>query len=856
MAKTRTNGSRQRGVEEASNFGASSPFAGTPQQWVSSAGNLTGNVNWQRLLGFDLNSPFTDDGFKSGIVVVVKTRMAFEVVGNTALEQTCQKLFQKIRTDLKTNLIYDRQHVIDFMVDTLALQALLCQVSRDLGLRNVFEARFPNVWEALSRVPDAYLDTAIVRPTFIKAYLNDDTYAQSLTQLRTLISELATIPILSDAHALLAWLCGSVFRDDSSTAGQFYVNDFHEIVSPTLGTVTSSNVTLPQLRGFARRINEKYAVVMADIVKTTPTKRIWVADEIYTRPAVKLSTLFHNMMINAYTDDSAFSGPAVRIDALSPEPVQPDEMAVMTMLTGPIRDDAGLNLDTQFIRAIDQYAIINTLQTPVPDFTFTNVVHRVNVATVAGETDIAEYIPSNLPPGWYGIRIAPIPTVRQFTHVAPSTGADPVTGAQTVPLSIYPIGIPGTPGMAADVWQAATALGVDSIFGLNVPYRFMSTQSYASSNQIVVPDAIANMALWYRQGVVGDAGDEWPSFANMPANQSYVSEPPGTGPPDENLAYCILIGHDTVNERVMIMYRNVQMEIISSGAGFGFNVTFTALRGTTPIGAFLASDWKVGFISEDWFPSMLGTGEFGAMTNLIMPNGNIEQAGHLTINAAGGVQQNFNIPFGIGPAQIVNIPLVGGGQRLFIQGTSIQQMLSPSSAVDFSLWLNADSAPLPLADVTGLIFFLDADGRARNPVSFPGANVGFADAGPVPDHEFSWSTHSSAQLQHFARSQADFHLPINYHEESVMWIETPDGQVIKSTDRSVLLKEVYNPAFVAKQDLSAIAYAAQRSLFGWGTIDIPSANTPYVGAKNSYTGRSSGGAARRKGGKGERMESQ
>lgn len=786
----------------------SGPFSGSPEQWVNTAGNLTASVNWQRLLGFDLNIDPLDDGFMTGIITVIKTRMGFEVMDNTALEQTAQKLLQKIRTTLRTNLIYGRDHVIEFMVDSLALQAMLVQTSRDLGLRNVFEARFPNVWEALARVPLAYTSQSVVRETDLKLYLQDDDYAQSITQLRTLVSEVATIPIISSAHSLLAWLCGSVFRAGDYTSSQFYVNDFHEITSPTFGTVTTSQVSLPDLRRFARMLNEKYIVLMADIIKAMPnTKRIWVADEIFTKPAIKVSELFQNVMVNAYPDNP-FNGNFVRIDAVSQEPVTPEQLGVMTLLTSAVRDDATMQLDTSFVYPIDQYAIINSLVTPVPDLEHVNTMLSRQTMIDGGQVtqDLITTTDQLLLDKWYAILVAPLPVKNQL-QLTYAGGATSVTSnwASRTQSSVIPVPV----GSIAQTWPSITpgTTGLTNLYWRPETYRVRRVcMQRGVVTQLFGPAEQLSETTW------------------TSANQAFSVFMP--------------LGTQMSTGRFLGVYMNFGNPAVLQARRFGSNV-----------GATTGIELDLGNITSrlrQWDSAIFGSLDPTALPSLpqiqdpglnalvnalygdgflaIVPTTMMTEIGDWRV-VGGSVNGGMQVPIRVeGNSPLLRGGVDGAGQTNFFIGypTSVSAGGDTAQRTNFAI---ENSGPLSLDDLSDFSFPLEFMGTWRE-------RAGFGLRIQAPSSTTAVSMYTLVQsndLSHWARSQVDFHLPFALTESVTVNQSITDLTTLTETESKVLIKEVYNPAWISGRDLSAIAYAVQRSLFGWADVDIPSSVTPAFG---------------------------
>lgn len=741
-------------------------------------GALNLNVNWERLLGFETNSSADDDGFKLGVVPTVRSRFEFDLTGSTAIDQMAQRLFQRIRRELRTNLVYDYTEVRSFLTDSLAVQAILSQMSRDIKLRNVFERRFPALWEQLVSVPALPKMQQLTSTTTVKRYLQDVTYAESISLLRTLTSELVTVPVFGDAHQYLLWMFGIVFRDEPNKAGQYYLNDLEFVTSSIFERTRVSDLTMTEFIGLARQLNTRYAVVMADIIKTIPSARMWVVPDASDSPTMAYDSSFANAITNAYPEDY-FSGDIVRIDSYDKgDKVTPSQLVSMTMLTEVVRDAAALGLNTKFVQPIDQYVIVSNSSTFVPTMSADNYDFTVAITGNGTTTTTVSDAAEGLKGAWLAMLVSPLPVARSSVSVvnALSTTAPATTTANMI---VQPANIQQ---LLNNSWYSNWSSSFPTIYnavknGVGEP----TTGSVAVMNTSF--NSVTNSWLVNTMNVDG-SNLRFPSIADILA-------PLG-----------LTMGAEFNGEMARVASIFIPYAF-SNGAIIG--VKYAASRVYVTAGSPTSGRYRValslpssGAPTAEWTALSIPSLGFSLANAYI-----IVGAPMPTLGTVGANDPKPDVVPGANTSPTIVFWTNTGASTWEINSTVVEV-----------------AAPLPMT-VTMPLVKASMDRRFAFLMVAPFMNVSaeyYATAITTASAPAFSALVKMAQMTipQYTREQADWYMPINVVDEVTVNV---NGSEVQYTKSEALVKEVHNPAWVSKRDLAAIAYPAQLSLYGFYDLE-------------------------------------
>lgn len=239
-----------------------------------------------------------------GVPYIIDTNFKFiDLTDNRAFNFACDKVYELIRNNLKSNLPYKVQEVRDYLISVIPIAIYAAELERSLTWYNFSDPKKPNLRKAFGKfVPG--VGAGFGNCSNISVCNDPDLYAYAVTRLNTLNELLANIRIPERLGKFIKHYFSNVFADETGSNRQFYrVNVLSVPVidydNSTSYTVNPLDINIDNLIDIVESIRSRFGLVIADIGKfdILPT----ISPIVQGNPTAIVDASLFNVLINAYS---------------------------------------------------------------------------------------------------------------------------------------------------------------------------------------------------------------------------------------------------------------------------------------------------------------------------------------------------------------------------------------------------------------------------------------------------------------------------------------------------------------------------------------------------------------------------
>lgn len=299
------------------------------RSWYEKIKKISPALNSGRPMNPLLLKDFTKDPTMAGITKFVDIEMDWDTLeGSLIFDAISVQIMKAIREELKSNLVYSDTLIRQYLNDAINLTIWMLQIQTQMSWRDLAVSDNPTAYNLVNKIARDSSTYGPVALDVLELYSSDvdsDVFATTIAQYDTAVSYLNnnSIYLPGNVPEFLNFYFGNVYTtDDDGSNTQLMFPRVRRIRlwnedNTQLQEVDITQLDPAQLLTYVKAFASKYAILMADLTKTTTFRAVGFLPYEYLTESAVYSQEFLQMIINAYTDKSALlNNGFIRLDYL------------------------------------------------------------------------------------------------------------------------------------------------------------------------------------------------------------------------------------------------------------------------------------------------------------------------------------------------------------------------------------------------------------------------------------------------------------------------------------------------------------------------------------------------------------